>query len=75
MKRAAIITGSMVRCGAVTAAAVENNLEAVGIGGADAGAIDDDAVGDGGVMEGKAEVGLLESREQAVGLCSRSFGK
>ncbi len=60
------IDGSLRRR-AVTAAAVERNLEAVGIRRADADAIADVAVGERPVVQGKAEIRLLESREQAVG--------
>src|SRR5258706_402800 len=49
------------------AAATDFDVEAVLIGRADADAVEDIAIAEGAVMQGKAEVGLLESREDTVG--------
>ena len=69
MKRAAIITGSIVVCGAEPWPPRPWNLieQTVRRGGADTDAVADIAMGEGAVMQGEADIGLRKAREQAVG--------
>src|SRR5579871_3865513 len=56
-----------LRRGAMTATAMKGQIEAVRVRGANACAIAEGAVGKGSVVQGKAEIRLFESREQAIG--------
>src|SRR3954465_4287729 len=55
-----------VRRRTVTAAPLECHLKTVGGGGADPGTIEDRAVSEWAVMQGKRDVGLGKARKQAV---------